>query len=83
VSSLAVEHGVRPGGGEQREELAGRYDDKAPDYELAVVVADLPELLPDPAVVHEHSGNIGEPAELIPHEANHLQDLEEADDPKQ
>jgi hypothetical protein len=38
---------VQPGGGEQHRELAGGDEDEAQDYELAVAVADLHELLPD------------------------------------
>lgn len=45
-------------------------------------MADLPELLPDPAVVLQHGGDVGEPAELA-REPDHPQDLQVADDPEE
>nr|CAB3450110.1 unnamed protein product [Digitaria exilis] len=74
-----IDDGVRPGGGEQGGELAGGDEDEAADYELAVAVADLPELLLDPPVVLQHGGDVGEPPELA-REPHHPQDLKVADD---
>ena len=71
-----------PGGGEQRRELAGGDEHEAEDDEPPVPMADPSELVPDPAVVLEHDGDVGEPAEL-PREANHAQHLQVADDPEE
>ncbi|BAS89423.1 Os04g0447950, partial [Oryza sativa Japonica Group] len=77
-----VDLGVGPRGGEQRGELAGRDEEEAGDDELAVAVADPPELLADAAVLPQHVGDVGALAE-VPGEPGHPQDLQEAYDPEQ